>query len=83
MLQTANKAYTNKEYDTAFKLFTVLAEQDNADAQTSLGYMYQKAQGCEVNEARTLELYTKAAEQNQPYALFNLAILYENGIGGV
>ena len=83
MIQTANIAYNNGEYDTAFKLFSILAEQGNADAQTSLGYMYQNAQGCEVDEAKTLELYTKAAEQKQPYALFNLAILYENGIGGV
>jgi len=83
MLQTANIAYKNGEYETAHKLFSVLAEQGNADAQTSLGYMYQNAQGCEVNEAKTLELYTKAAEQKQPFALFNLAILYENGMGGV
>ena len=83
MMQTANTAYNNKDFETAFKLFTALAEQGNADAQTSLGYMYQNAQGCAIDEAKTLELYTKAAEAKQPYALFNLAILYENGIGGV
>ncbi|QSZ42777.1 sel1 repeat family protein [Sulfurimonas aquatica] len=83
MIEEANAAYNAKDYDKAFKLFTELAEQGNADAQTSLGFMYQNAQGCEQNEARTLELYTAAAEAKQPYALFNLAILYENGIGGV
>lgn len=83
MIQTANIAYNNGEFETAHKLFTILAEKGNADAQTSLGYMYQNGQGCEKNEAKTLELYTKAAEAKQPYALFNLAILYENGIGGV
>ena len=83
MINKANTAYGAKDYKTAFELFTILAEQGDANAQTSLGFMYQNSQGCERNEARTLELYTKAAEANQPYALFNLAILYENGIGGV
>ena len=83
MIQKANAAYNAKDFKTAHELFSVLSERGNADAQTSLGYMYQSAQGCEKDEAKTLELYTKAAEANQPYALFNLAILYENGIGGV
>ena len=83
MIQKANKAYNAGDYETAYALYTQLAEEGNADAQTSLGYMHQMAQGCEKNEKKTLELYTKAAEAKQPYALFNLAILYENGIGGV
>jgi hypothetical protein len=83
MIEKANAAYNAGDYKTAFELFTLLSEQGNADAQTSLGYMYQNAQGCQKDEAKTLELYTKAAEAMQPYALFNLAILYENGIGGV
>jgi TPR repeat protein len=83
MIQKANTAYNAKDYKTAFELYTILAEKGDAAAQTSLAFMHQKSQGCEVNEERTLELYTKAAEANQPYALFNLAILYENGIGGV
>jgi len=83
MIQKANEAYNAKDYETAFKLFTKLAKQGNADAQTSLGYMYQMGQGCEKDEAKTVELYSKGAEAKQPYALYNLAILYENGIGGV
>ena len=83
MIQKANAAYNAKDYKTAFELFTILAQEGNTDAQTSLGFMYQNSQGCEKNDAKTLELYTKAAEAKQPYALFNLAILYENGMGGV
>jgi TPR repeat protein len=82
-LQEAHQAYNAKDFTTAFALYTELSQEGNADAQTSLAFMYQNAQACEKNEAKALELYTIAAEAKQPYALFNLAILYENGIGGV
>jgi len=83
MIEEAHKAYTAKDYTEAFSLYTELAESGNSDAQTSLAFMYQKAQGCELNHSKALELYTAASQKLQPYALFNLAILYTNGIGGV
>ena len=83
MIQKAHEAYNAKDFITAYKLYTDLAEKGDADAQTSLAFMHQNEQGCQNDEAKVLELYTKAAEAKQPYALFNLAILYENGIGGV
>ncbi len=83
MIQKAHDAYNAKDFTTAYKIYTELANQGDADAQTSLAFMHQNAQGCEVDEQKTLELYIKASEQNQPYAFFNLAILYANGLGGV
>ena len=83
MIQQAHDAYNAGNFTTAYELYTQLAEQGNADAQTSLAFMHQKEQGCTQDEAKVLELYTKAAEAKQPYALFNLAILYANGVGGV
>ena len=83
MIQEAHTAYNAKDYIKAFELYTQLAESGNADAKTSLAFMYQKAQACEKDDAKALELYIQAAKENQPYALFNLAILYSNGIGGV
>ena len=83
MIQEAHTAYNAKDYEKAFTLYTQLANSGNADAQTSLAFMYQKEQGCEKNEAKALELYEKAVESNQPFAFFNLAILYANGVGGV
>lgn len=83
MIQQAHQAYNNRDFQTAFRLYTELADGGNADAMASLGYMYQNAQGCQADEAKTLALYEKAAELKQPYALYNLAILYMNGIGGV
>ncbi|MCK4974944.1 MAG: sel1 repeat family protein [Sulfurimonas sp.] len=83
MIKKAHEAYNKQDFKTAFEMYTKLADEGNADAQTSLAFMYQKAQGCEKNDAKALELYEKAVEAKQPYALFNLAILYMNGLGGV
>ncbi len=82
MMQQAHDAYNMKNYEKAFELYVPLAEAGNADAQTSLGFMYQQGQGCAKNDAKALAWYEKAAEQKQPYSLFNLGILYANGIGG-
>ena len=82
MIEKAHEAYKSGDFKTAFEIYTQLVD-NNADAQTSLGYMYQNAQGCEQNDVKAVELYKIAAEASQPYALFNLAILYMNGLGGL
>lgn len=83
MIEKAHLAYNNEDYESAFALYTQLANEENADAMTSLGYMYQNAHGCQRDDLKAVELYEKAAELKQPYALYNLAILYMNGLGGV
>ena len=83
MLQQAHNAYNSKDFSSAFALYTQLSNEGNADAMTSLGYMYQNAQGCTQDDAKALALYERAAELKQPYALFNLGILTMNGLGGV
>ena len=81
MIQKAHDAYNSGDFTTALKLYEQLT--NDANAITSLGFMYQNAQGCQKNDEKAFELYTKAAELKQPYALFNLAILYMNGLGGI
>jgi len=81
MIKQAHDAYNKQDYKTALELYTKI--KDNPEAQTSLAFMYQKGQGCEVDDVKALEFYISAAEAKQPYALFNLAILYMNGLGGV
>jgi len=83
MIEKAHEAYNKEDFDTAFELYTKLAEDGSADAQTSLGYMYQNAQGCEKDDTKAVEFYKKAADAKQPYALFNLAVLYMNGLCGL
>jgi hypothetical protein len=76
MIQEAHNAYNAKKYDLAFELYGNLAQSGNADAQTSLGFMYQNAQGTSKDSNKAREWYEKAATQKQPYALFNLALFY-------
>lgn len=83
MIKKAHDAYNNKDFESTFKLYTQLSDEGNADAMASLGYMYQNAQGCDIDEEKALSLYERAAELKQPYALYNLGILYMNGLGGV
>lgn len=83
MIQEAHKAYNEKDYPKALKLYTTLAEEGNADAQTSLAYMYQMGQGVPKDDLKAFMLYEKAVAQKQPYALYNMALLYAGGLGGV
>jgi len=83
MIEKAHEAYNKEDFSTAFELYTQLAKEGDADAQTSLGFMYQNAQGCEKDDKKAVEFYTKAAEAKHPYALFNLAVLYMNGLCGL
>jgi TPR repeat protein len=83
MIKQAHDAYNTQDYIKAFELYTLLAEKGDADAQASLGFMYQNGQECMADEAKALTWYEKAAGQKQPYALFNLGVLYANGTGGV
>ena len=77
-IQDAHKLYNEQKYEEAFVAYEKLAHEGNADAQTSLGYMYQTGQAVPKNEAKAIEWYEKAIEQEQPYALFNMALMYAN-----
>jgi len=83
MIEKAHEAYNNKDFETALELYLQLAKDGNSDAHTSLGYMYQTGQGTPKNDENAVKYYTLGAEAKQPYALFNLAILYMNGLCGL
>ncbi len=76
MIDEAHNAYNAHDFTRALALYTQLAEQGDADAQTSLGFMYQNAQGTQKDTALARLWYEKAAQKKQPYALFNLALLH-------
>jgi len=82
-IEEIHTIYNAKDYANAMKLYTELAEENDANAQTSLGFMYQNGQGCEKDDVKAVEFYKLAAEAKQPFALFNLAILYMNGLCGL
>ncbi len=59
------------------------ALQGEPEAQCTLGARYASGQGGEQDFAKALEWYTKAAQQGNAKAQWNVAILYARGPGGI
>ena len=57
------------------------AERGDAAAQASLGYKYEKGQGCVQSYSEAVKWYRKAAEQGHANAQYNLGVSYERGRG--
>jgi uncharacterized protein len=80
---TGAQAYETGDYATALKEWRPLAEQGYANAQNSIGYMYEYGNGVAQDYAEAVKWYRLAAEQGQAIAQRNLAIMYGNGRGVV
>ncbi len=57
------EAYRSGDFATALKEWKPLAEQGDADAQHSLGVMYESGWGVPQDDKEAVRLYTLAAEQ--------------------
>jgi TPR repeat protein len=80
-LEDGQAAYNRGDYATALKLFRPLAEQGNADAQDSLGWLYEQGSGVEQDFKEAMKWYRSAAEQGSARAEYNLGVLYYRGSG--
>ena len=69
------------DFATALSEWTPLAKQGDADAQFSLGVMYEKGEGVARDNKAAVKWYTLAAEQGLADAQFNLGVMYANGTG--
>lgn len=74
-------AYENADFATALKIWTPLAEQGDAAAQSNLGVLYHQGQGVTQDYNTAVKWYTRAAEQGDADAQSNLGIMFENGSG--
>lgn len=72
-------AYEKGDYDTALKLWRPLAEQGDAEAQRSLGQMYDFGRGVAKDDAQATQWYLKAAEQGNAGAQNRLGMTYIYG----
>lgn len=72
-------AYEKGDYETALKLWRPLAEQGDAEAQRSLGQMYDFGRGIAKDEAQATLWYLKAAEQGSAGAQYRLGMTYVYG----
>ena len=75
-LASAKDAYQQKDYVTAFKELTPLAEKGNADAQFILGKMYWMGQGVLKDPEQAMKLFKASALQGNADAQFFLGSIY-------
>lgn len=75
-LASAKLAYEQKDYATALKEFTPLAEQGNADAQLFLGRMYVKGQGVLKDPDTAMKWFKASAVQGNADAQFFVGAWY-------
>jgi TPR repeat protein len=76
-------AYDRGDYATAFSKWKPLAEQGDADAQCSLGWMYFNGKGVPQDDKQAVYWYRKGAEQGNAWAQYNLGLMYRLGQGVV
>ena len=76
-------AFAKKNYAVAMAYFKHAAAQGDADAQYSLGHMYDKGLGVVQDYAEAVKLYRLAAAQGLADAQSNLGFMYYSGQGVV
>jgi uncharacterized protein len=69
------------DFATSIRQWRPLAEQGNASAQYSLGFVYDYGLGVSEDYTEAFKWYRLAAEQGDASAQFNLGVRYENGLG--
>src|SRR5450756_1554132 len=80
-LSDAKRAYHAKDFAKAASLYTPLAKQGNADAQTELGVMYDNGQGVTQDYKEAVKWFQLAANQGNAEAQANLGVKYDKGQG--
>lgn len=74
-------AFDRADYKTALKVWMPAAEAGDAEAQNSVGEIFERGLGTDPNYQVAALWYRKAAEQGHKGAQFNLGTLYETGNG--
>lgn len=74
-------AYDRSNLDTSLKVWMESAQQGDAEAQVTVGEIYERGLGREPNYEAAAIWYQKAADQGYARGQFNLGTLYEQGLG--
>jgi uncharacterized protein len=74
-------AYSRGDYATALSLWRSLADQGDASAQSSLGFMYGNGVGVPENDVEAVKWYRQAADQGFLGGQYNLGVMYAKGEG--
>ncbi|MHB8716307.1 MAG: tetratricopeptide repeat protein, partial [Sulfuricaulis sp.] len=80
--QVALMQYNSGHQTKAVQLWQTLAEHGDADAQFTLGVLYNRGDGgVEKDMIEAVRWYRKAAEQGHVIAQYNMGIFYATGTG--
>jgi TPR repeat protein len=81
-VDTAVRAYEQKDYRAAVPAMTRLSEQGHPGAQAVLGRMYLYGEGIAKNPQEGLRWLEKSADQGYEPAMFSLGNIYSEGRAG-
>jgi len=79
----AYEAASAEEYNKAAKIWHVLAQQGNADAQFSLAMVYHSGVAGPLDEKEAVKWYQKAANNGHVQAQEYMAVAYREGWFGL
>ena len=74
-------AYDRADLKSALKVWMAAAESGDAEAQNTVGEIFERGLGGEPNYEAAVIWYQKAADQGNARAQLNLGTLYESGKG--
>ena len=80
-VEDARATYDSGDYPGAFRIWTQLAEQGNAEAQNWLGRMYLDGRGTTQDNVAAADWFRRAAEQGFAESQCNLGFAYSQGRG--
>ena len=75
------KAAKLRLYDEAFENLLPEAQAGNSTAQLYVANMYRRGYGTSRDMAKAVQWYQRAADQNEPSAMYNLGVHLRDGIG--
>jgi TPR repeat protein len=76
------RAYDQRRFKDARRIWAPLAEAGDAEAQVSLGLLFDLGQGAPANPAAAYMWYRRAAEAGLAQAQFNVAVMLDSGVIG-
>jgi uncharacterized protein len=69
------------DYPEAFRLFKLMAEKDNDEAQFNVGMMFLEGLGVEKNRSNAFYWIKRSADQSNIDAMYQVSKMYKQGIG--
>ena len=80
LFESGYKAFVKRDYIGAERHWKLASKQDHARAQNGLGVLYRDGDLGEIRLEDAALWFTKSANNGYAFAMFNLGMLYKNGV---